>query len=386
MRDAAMRLCAVVLALFAIRAAVPGDAALKDATPGLRRFISGTALVRAEFPSVETKSPALTLLTAELPYNPTEKVPEQTPPASEFPEDSTPPQVSPEDTATSQPPEATAPDGTDPEPSQKPEDPTVGTAETPDGGYYYHSAEGIYLKNKTDYDIDVSSLLASPLTIPTDGTGKVLIIHTHGTEAFTPDGDDVYTPTDPSRTTDEDCNVLRLGDELARILAEKGVTVIHDREYYDYPNYNGAYTRAWQSITTHLENDPDIVSVIDLHRDALEGEDGTVYKTVADVGDEPCAQVMLISGTNFSGLKHDGWQENLKFALRIQAQMVNQYPSLARPLNISQYRYNQHATPASLIVEVGCSGNTLQEALNAVRCFGDCLADVLTSGRVESDS
>ncbi|MGM9521902.1 MAG: stage II sporulation protein P [Oscillospiraceae bacterium] len=256
----------------------------------------------------------------------------------------------------------------------------VGTTITGEGGGYELSTEGIYIKNKTDYEIDVEGLLTQPLEFSAADGAQVLIIHTHGSEAYMPDGDDVYEPSDPSRTEDKDYNVVRVGDELERVLTERGITVIHDRELYDYPSYAGSYSRAYEAICAYLEEYPDIKVVIDLHRDALEADDGTIYKTVADIGDTPCAQVMLIAGTNFSGLSHDNWQKNLSFALKIQAQMVAEYPTLARPLSISQYRYNQNATSGSLIAEIGSNGNTLQEALCAVRYFGECLADVLGAG------
>ncbi|NLA86379.1 MAG: stage II sporulation protein P, partial [Clostridiales bacterium] len=38
----------------------------------------------------------------------------------------------------------------------------------------------------------------------------------------------------------------------------------------------------------------------------------------------------------------------------------------------------QHATTGSMLVEVGCTGNTLQEALTAVRYFADALSNVIS--------
>jgi stage II sporulation protein P len=53
------------------------------------------------------------------------------------------------------------------------------------------------------------------------------------------------------------------------------------------------------------------------------------------------------------------------------------YPTLAKPIELSQYRYNQQATKGSLIIEIGCTGNTLQESLTAARYFADAVAKVL---------
>ena len=48
-----------------------------------------------------------------------------------------------------------------------------------------------------------------------------------------------------------------------------------------------------------------------------------------------------------------------------------------RPVALVPQRYNQQLTPGSLIVEVGSSGNTLREALAAVRLFGRAIAPAL---------
>ena len=273
---------------------------------------------------------------------------------------------------------APAPDTASAEPApETPERDAIGTTILGKGSGYLDAGNGIYVKNKSKYTPDFQTLLETPLKFSAATGAAVLIIHTHGSEAYNPAGEDIYVASDPSRTEDTRFNVVRVGDELERVLTERGVTVIHDRELYDYPSYNGSYDRSLASIKAHLKENPEIKVVIDLHRDALEG-DGKLYKTVAGVGEEPCAQVMLICGSDSSGLNHPNWRENLTFALKIQHKMVTDYPTLARPLKISQYRYNQHATTGSLIAEIGTNGNTLQEALAAVRYFGACLADVLT--------
>lgn len=171
--------------------------------------------------------------------------------------------------------------------------------------------------------------------------------------------------------------MIRVGDRLSEFLEKRGISVLHDRELYDYPSYTGSYTRSMESIEEYLNKYPDIKVVIDLHRDALEESDGTIHRTSAEINDTICSQVLLIVGSSFSGLEHPDWQENLKFALHLQADMNDKYPGLTRPVTISQYRYNQHATTGSLIVEIGCTGNTLQESLTSVEYFADCLGDVL---------
>ncbi len=240
-------------------------------------------------------------------------------------------------------------------------------------GYAY--ADGLYLYNRTDLPVDLAAAAAAPLELAPAGDGpEILILHTHATEAYTPDGSDTYVPSDGnSRTLDEAHNMLRIGDEMERVFTEMGLSVLHDRGIYDYPAYSGAYSRSGAAVREYLQTYPSIRLVLDVHRDALVGENGTVYKAVTKVDGVKTAQVMLVLG---SGSSHPGWMNNLALAARIQKSMDTLYPTLARPMTLRGSVYNQDLSPGSLLVEVGSHGNTLQEALNAARCFARAAGQV----------
>lgn len=246
------------------------------------------------------------------------------------------------------------------------------------GGEGYEETQGLYLYNRTDLSVDMEAAWSAGVNITLEDTGpQILLVHTHGSEAYTPDGTDVYTPSDNnSRTLDENYNVVRVGDEMAEVFTEMGFTVLHDRTLYDYPEYNGAYSRSGAAIQSYLEEYPSIRLVLDIHRDALVDSDGTVYKAVTTVDGEKTAQVMLVLG---SGSSHPNWQANLSLALRVQKSLDTLYPTLARPITLRGSVYNQNLSPGSLLVEVGTHGNTLQEALRAARCFARAAGQVFLS-------
>ena len=50
-----------------------------------------------------------------------------------------------------------------------------------------------------------------------------------------------------------------------------------------------------------------------------------------------------------------------------------------RPITLVKERYNQHLAPGALLIEVGSSGNTLQEALRAVGLFGESAGRALAA-------
>lgn len=234
------------------------------------------------------------------------------------------------------------------------------------------------MKNKTSYEIDVDRLLSEPLAYALKvGTPQVLIIHTHGSEAYSQEGG-AYEESDQSRTTDKTKNVVQVGAVLADELAARGLTVLHDTELYDYPSYSGSYSRSLASVEEYLRKYPTVKVIIDLHRDSATDESGAAYRTEYSAPDGSLSsQLMIIAATGEAGLSFPGWEENMKLALRLQTSMEAMYPGLARPLMVSDQRYNQHAAPGYLLVEIGTDGNTLAEAEAAARLFADCMAEVL---------
>lgn len=241
----------------------------------------------------------------------------------------------------------------------------------------YDVAGGLYLYNRTGESVDLAAAAEAAVNITLTSEGpQILIVHTHATEAYTPDGTDVYTASDQSRTLEEEDNMLRVGDEMERVFTEMGLSVVHDRTLHDYPQYNGAYTRSKTTVEQYLEQYPSIKIVLDVHRDALVGEDGTVYKAVTRIDGVDTAQVMLVIGHGQDG-SNPHWMENLTLACKLQSSMNTLYPTLARPMAFRASSYNQELSTGSLLVEVGTHGNTLQEALAGARLFARSAGQVL---------
>lgn len=247
----------------------------------------------------------------------------------------------------------------------------------------YVTGAGLYLYNRTDLPVDLLGVLKQSLSFtlaPAPDGPQILIIHTHATEAYTQDGTDIYTPSDNNtRTLDEAHNMIRVGDEMERVFTEMGLSVLHDRSVYDYPQYNGSYGRSGPAVQNYLAQYPTIRLVLDVHRDALVGSDGTVYKAVTTVDGVKTAQVMLVVGSSAGGGEHPNWTQNLALAARLQKSLDTLYPTLARPMTLRQSVYNQNLSPGSLLVEVGSHGNTLQEALAGARLFARAAGSVFLS-------
>jgi len=240
----------------------------------------------------------------------------------------------------------------------------------------------VYISNSSKRSVTPAAL-TEPFTAELSDDGpQILIVHTHGSEAYTPADDSGVIWSGDMRTTDSRYNVVGVGDEMARVFADAGISVIHDRSMYDYPNYSGAYDRSLASIKAYLEEYPSIRFVLDVHRDAIVDGDGNAYKVISSVdGAGNAAQLALVMGTDGGGLSHPDWMENLKLATALQEDLLTEYPTLMRPIMLRNSRYNQHTTTGSLLVEVGAAGNSPEEALLAGRLFAARMAAVLKNAQ-----
>lgn len=244
--------------------------------------------------------------------------------------------------------------------AQEQEIPVFTASEAEDIGVSYHC----------DLRPELGSLLTRPLQWDLTGDSPtVLILHTHATESYTPTDGETYVESAAFRTLDENYNLISVGDRLTQVLEEGGITVLHDRELHDYPSYNGSYNHARAAIEEYLDQYPSIRLVLDIHRDAS-GDLNNQMATHAQVNGAPSAQLMLVVGTNASGLRHDLWEENLSLALKLYTQLERTAPGICRDIDLRAQRFNQDESTGALLVEVGAAGNTRQEALTAVEVLG----------------
>ncbi len=182
-----------------------------------------------------------------------------------------------------------------------------------------------------------------------------------------------YEATGNYRTTDLNYSVARVGTELTNYLKEKGFNVTHNTTYHDYPAYSGSYARSLNTLEGLLEG-KNTQLVFDLHRDAVGSSNE--YAPTIKINDNYVAQIMFVIGTNGGGLEHPNWVQNLKIAVKIQEKANEMYPGLFRPIIIRNSRYNQHLTNGSSIIEVGATGNTMEQCILSMQCLSNVLAEV----------
>ena len=262
-----------------------------------------------------------------------------------------------------------------PLPTEPTETPTTAPTEPPQISIPTFSPEDaalIQINSSFSFSADLPELLSQPLNWDLTGDAPtVLIVHSHGSESFAPT--EGYEESSPYHTLDTRYNMISVGTYMAELLRAGGIGVIHDTALHDNPSYNASYNNSRASVQEYLQKYPSIRLVLDLHRDSFEDENGNqIVQSVFSQG-TTFAPLMLVVGTNYGGFVHPNWQENFALALKLQLQLESLCDGICRNINLRSQRFNQDLSAGSLLIEVGASGNTRQEALRSAEILSSAI-------------
>ncbi|MFI3206264.1 MAG: stage II sporulation protein P [Clostridia bacterium] len=231
------------------------------------------------------------------------------------------------------------------------------------------SGASVDLEEKLEEDL--------PFSVELSEEPLVLIYHTHTSEAYMSGYTGYYYLDTDTRTTNNDLNVTSVGEVLKETLEANGISVIHDITVHDSV-YTGSYDRSAETVAEYLEKYPSIKITIDVHRDSMTTDSGAKYKPTVSINGTDSAQIMLIAGSDPSGiLEYDNWEDNLIFNLKLAQMAETLYPGLMRPVMYCERKYNMDMTNASILIEVGTEVNTISEAKYAGELMGDVIAKVI---------
>lgn len=238
----------------------------------------------------------------------------------------------------------------------------------------------LYAKNLTkEHSLSLEEELNKEPDIELEDTDEpqVLIMHTHTTECYMPYDLGFYSTDWATRSDDSSLNMAAVGAVITDCLNDAGIKTVHSDKIHDH-NYSAAYDLSCETVEEYLEKYPSIKVVLDIHRDAITEEDGTKLKPTVEIDGKNAAQLLIISGCEEGDVTdYPDWELNLRFAVRLQKQLADDYPGLARPMHFAIKKYNQHLTHGSLLIEVGSEANTLEEAKYSATLLSKSLVKVL---------
>lgn len=250
---------------------------------------------------------------------------------------------------------------------------------SPQSGIAFGSGK---IKNNTDLDEGtVGEILNTASTLKVEvGSDKpqVLIMHTHTTESYENYDLGYYLPENPTRSTDNSQNMVRVGQEIASVLNANGICTVQDTTQCDNPEYTGAYDRSREVVKEYLKKYPSIKIVLDVHRDAITySQDNTRGKPTVSIDGKNAAQMMIIVGCNGTKTPIPNFKDNLRFGAALNSAVEKKYPGLMRSVLFRYSFYNQDLTTGSILVEMGSAANTLSEAVYSGKLLGQAMAEYL---------
>lgn len=225
------------------------------------------------------------------------------------------------------------------------------------------------LNYSTNRNLNIEELLSKVINL-TKINDKILIYNTHTSESYANSENFKFDYTGTYRSMDANYNVLKVSKEFESNLKERNFLVYHDTTPHDYGTYTSAYAKSRITVQEAIKNSGPYGISIDLHRDALGDLTKGLY---ADINGVKVAQCMFVIGVGSDTNKNPYWKENLSLAIQLQKLADEYYPGLFRSMIVRNSIYNQDLNKYSFLIEVGTTGNTIDEAILSVRCISNLL-------------
>lgn len=189
---------------------------------------------------------------------------------------------------------------------------------------------------------------------------RILIYHTHTTEAFKPANNDSFY---------EQYNIVGIGDVLKKELEKNyNIEVVHDKTIHN-TSYVESYKRSGETLDRYLTEIDDFDLILDLHRDSLDNKS----LVTENIDGKNVAKLMLVVAKN-----NPNYLENDELATDLTNLANDLYPGLAR--NVFYYdrgsnAFNQTKSSKLALVEVGAQLNTVEEAINSVKLLSTVIGE-----------
>jgi len=223
-------------------------------------------------------------------------------------------------------------------------------------------------------DPNVVATLYNPAlkqTLNKNSRPRVLIYHSHTCEAYATSDKDT-SKTD--RSGDQTRNVVAVGDVITNELEKNyGISVIHDKNVNDKPNYTMAYENSGVTLSEYIKKYGKFDLIIDLHRDSVVDKNEVLTK----INGQNAAQFMFVVT-----------RQNPRYAK--QKKLVDSmigisnklFPSMLRGTPIEYHDtginfYNQGQSDNAVLIEVGTYTNSIGEVKNTGKYISRIIAEQL---------
>lgn len=231
----------------------------------------------------------------------------------------------------------------------------------------------IIIKDSTG--ISSTESIPKPLNINKISLNKdqdyILMYHTHGTEAYLAENEDVYNNEDTSK------NMVSIGTIMEKVLEANGHRVDYVQTLHDLPVYNKSYTRSLNTIKSKKAENSNLKIFLDVHRDGVEKDakykDSFLKTARTKINGVSTATFSLVIGPDTPN-----YDAVLSFAKYIKAVSDTLYPNLCTGIIIKPIgKFNLYASDHTALLEIGSNLVTQEEAKETAKLVGEILSIVL---------
>ena len=224
-------------------------------------------------------------------------------------------------------------------------------------------------------EFNLKNYLKNPLAIPMYGADKpsVMIYYTHTSESYCVTEDDKYA-LKQTNSDEEEKNVIACGNTIYDILSNRyGVNVINEKTKNDV-DYNHAYDSSESLLKKTLAKNPSVDLTIDIHRDSYNQGGQKSGPTVTKDG-KSYAPILFVMGTDCNS-ENDNLADNMKLAMLLIEKMEQKVPGITKGMSLRKDTYLSEYANKGLLIEIGFSGNYVEEAKNTAEVFAEALGEV----------
>lgn len=150
-----------------------------------------------------------------------------------------------------------------------------------------------------------------------------------------------------------------------------GIKTVRSERIND-ADYNLSYLEAEKTARELLAANPKTTVVLDIHRDANKTREQSIIK----INGQNVAPLLFIVGSD-ARRPFPNWQQNHAFAQELSNEINGMYPGLSLGIRVYDGIYNQSLHPHALLVEVGTTKNSTEEAVRSIRLLASALAGIL---------
>ncbi len=134
-------------------------------------------------------------------------------------------------------------------------------------------------------------------------------------------------------------------------------------------NYATSYLESEKTARELLAANPNTVMILDIHRDSGQTREQSVVK----VNGQEAAAILFIVGSE-TRRPFPNWRQNHAIAMDLSERLNDMYPGLSQGVRVKDGLYNQSLHPGAVLVEIGTTENSTEEAVLSARLLSDAIA------------